>query len=130
MLSGDEKRNWRRHRSHRPYRRMQWTLQPWLLLLLLQKPGYGYELMERLSQAKPDTDPGLMYRTLRQLEEGGMVHSEWDTEGQGPARRLYNVTPEGTEYLHIHTANIRRLQNQLLRFLSEYEDYFNMKENE
>jgi PadR family transcriptional regulator, regulatory protein PadR len=115
------------HYPHRSGRRTQGFLQPWLLLLLLQKPSYGYELMERLSRYKPDTDPGLMYRTLRQLEEGGMVHSEWDTEGQGPARRLYNVTPEGTEYLHIHAANIRRLQSQLLRFLTEYEDYFKTK---
>jgi PadR family transcriptional regulator, regulatory protein PadR len=108
-------------------RRTQGSLQPWLLLLLLQKPSYGYELMDRLSQGKPDTDPGLLYRTLRQLEESGMVHSEWDTEGQGPARRLYKVTPEGTEYLHIHAANIRRLQSQLARFLTEYEDYFRKK---
>jgi len=82
--------------------------------------------MERLAQsdAIPNADPGLLYRTLRQLEEEGMVNSEWETEGQGPARRLYKVTPEGTEYLHAWVFNIRQLQNQLAYFISEYEKYF------
>jgi len=103
-----------------------------LLLLLLQKPSYGYELMERLSQDKemPGADPGLLYRTLRQLEREGMVRSSWDTEGKGPARRLYEVTPEGIEYLHTWTINIRSTRNRLDRFLTEYESYFQSKEGD
>jgi len=101
-------------------------VQPWLLLLLLQKPGYGYELMERLAQDEqiPCVDPGLLYRTLRQLEEEGMVRSTWDTEGRGPARRLYEVTPEGVDYLHTWALKIRQVRQRLSRFLDEYTDYF------
>jgi PadR family transcriptional regulator PadR len=115
----------REHFPRRPGRRTQSPLQPWLLLLLLQKPSYGYELMERLGGKEiPDTDPGLLYRSLRQLEGEGMVHSSWDTEREGPARRLYQVTPEGTEHLHTRADSIRRMQDQLGRFLTEYEAYF------
>jgi PadR family transcriptional regulator PadR len=101
-------------------------IQPWLLLLLLQKPSYGYELMERLAQDEetPDSDPGLLYRTLRQLEEEGLVRSAWDTEGRGPARRLYQVTPEGVEYIHAWAIKIRRTRQRLDRFLAEYETHF------
>lgn len=86
--------------------------------------------MERLSpdEKTPDTDPGFLYRTLRRLEEDGMVHSSWGTEGEVPARRLYRVTPEGTEYLRAWAANIRLLQNQLIRFLTEYEAYLGTEE--
>jgi DNA-binding PadR family transcriptional regulator len=88
--------------------------------------------MERLSQDKemPEVDPGLLYRTLRQLEKEGLVHSSWNTEGIGPARRLYEVTPEGIEYLHAWTLNIRSTKNRLEKFLAEYESHFKNKKGE
>jgi len=109
-----------------PGSRVRGFIQPWLLLLLLQKPCHGYELMERLAQDEetPGADPGLLYRTLRQMEEDEQVRSMWDTEGKGPARRLYEVTPEGVEYLHTWAVNIRRTRKRLDRFLAEYETHF------
>jgi DNA-binding PadR family transcriptional regulator len=64
---------------------------------------------------------------LHQLEEDGLVRSSWDTEGKGPARRLYQVTPEGVEYLHAWAINIRCTRERLDRFLAEYETYFQQK---
>jgi PadR family transcriptional regulator PadR len=109
-----------------PGGRVRGFVQPWLLLLLLQKPAHGYELMDRLAQddESPDVDPGLLYRTLRQLEEDGLVRSTWDTEGPGAARRRYEVTPEGVEYLHAWAASVRQTHRRLERFLAEYETYF------
>ena len=109
-----------------PGSRVRGFIQPWLLLLLLQKPSHGYELMERLAQDEetPNTDPGMLYRTLRQIEEDGLVRSSWDTEGKGPARRLYEVTEEGVEFLHSWAVNIRRTRNRLDRFLAVYETHF------
>jgi len=104
-------------------------LQPQLLLLLLQKPAHGYDLMERLAQAEESSaDPGLLYRTLRQLEVDGLVRSSWDTGGTGPARRLYEVTPEGIEYLHAWAVTIRKLRQQLDQFLTDYSAHFNSVE--
>jgi len=109
-----------------PEGRVRSFLQPQLMLLLLRKPAHGYELMERLAQEAetPETDPGLLYRTLRQLEEDGLVRSSWDTEGRGPARRVYELTDEGVEYLHAWAVNIRKTRQRLDRFLVEYEAYF------
>ena len=131
MIENTEHRHRDEEEHHHLPRRMHEPLQPWLLLLLLQKPSHGYELMERLSQSDyiSVTDPGLLYRTLRQLEEEGMLQSSWDTEGQGPARRLYQVTPEGTEYLHAWAANIRQTQARLTRFLAEYKKRFGNEKN-
>jgi PadR family transcriptional regulator PadR len=109
-----------------PEGRVRSFLQPQLMLLLLKKSAHGYEMMERLAQdgETPDTDPGLLYRTLRQLEEDGLVRSSWDTEGRGPARRVYELTDEGLEYLHAWAVNIRKTRQRLDRFLAEYEAYF------
>ena len=109
-----------------PGGRVRGFAQPWLLLLLTRKPTHGYELMEQLSRDEdtPDVDPGLLYRTLRQLEEDGLVRSSWNTEGAGPARRVYEITDEGIEYLHAWAINIRRTRARLDRFLAEYETRF------
>lgn len=106
--------------------RVRGFIQPWLLLLLLRKPRHGYELMEELAEDEdlPVAEPGLLYRTLRQLESDGLVVSSWDTGRSGPARRAYEVTPEGVEYMHAWAASIRRTRARLDRFLREYEAYF------
>lgn len=52
--------------------------------------------------------PGMIYRHLRQLEEDGLVHSEWETEGTGPAKRMYRLTPEGEKVLEIWIAYMER----------------------
>ena len=115
-----------RRRGTRPYGEVRRFLQPWLLLLLLEKPGHGYELMERLAQNpdSPEGDPGLLYPLLRKMEREGLVNSTWDTEGKGPARRLYEVTPEGVDYLHAWAVTIRQTRTRLDRFLDQYQAHF------
>ncbi len=105
-------------------------MQPRLLLLLLQKPSHGYELLERLTDGEggPGVDPGLLYRTLRQMEREGWVRSSWDIGGSGPARRLYQVTDEGIELLHAWAARVRHIQRQLAEFLQAYQTYFSDQE--
>jgi PadR family transcriptional regulator PadR len=99
--------------------------QPRLLLALAKKPAHGYELIELLSQeggAAPD--PGNFYRILRQLEEEGAVCSTWDTQNTGPARRVYELTDQGIEYLHTWAVTIRGIHQALDQFMSDYETLF------
>ena len=99
--------------------------QPRLLLELAKKQAHGYELIELLSQeggAAPD--PGNFYRILRLLEEDGCVCSTWDTPNTGPARRVYELTDQGREYLHAWAVTIRGIRQSLDHFLSDYETLF------
>ena len=109
--------------------RMRGFVQPRLLLQLIKKPAHGYELMEALSAAADDPapDPGTLYRTLRGLEEDGLVRSAWETGDSGPARRVYELTDQGIEYLHAWAVSIRGTRAQLDRFLAEYEEQFKIK---
>lgn len=106
--------------------RLRGYLQPCLLLLLLQQPSHGYELMERLANQPdmPEADPGLLYRTLRQMERDGLLTSAWDTAGQGAARRRYEVTAEGIEFLHAWAVEIAQMRQHLERFLDMYTAIF------
>ncbi len=109
-----------------PSGKIQGFIQPWLLLLLSEKAAHGYQLTDKLNQNK-DTkgiDPGFLYRTLRQFEEDRLVKSSWDTEGSGPARRIYEITPDGVEFLHAWAEHIRNTRKRLGRFLKAYSSRF------
>ena len=99
--------------------------QPRLLLELAKKPAHGYELIERLGQeSSPSPDPGNFYRMLRSLEEEGLVCSTWDTQNTGPARRVYELTDQGLEFLHAWAVTIHQTRQSLDRFTSDYETLF------
>jgi poly-beta-hydroxybutyrate-responsive repressor len=105
---------------------MRGLVQPRLLLQLARKPAHGYELMDALDEGAGGQapDPGTLYRTLRALEEDGLVCSTWDTEGAGPARRVYELTEQGIEFLHAWAVSIRGTRAQLDRFLTGYAEQF------
>jgi PadR family transcriptional regulator PadR len=118
-------RGHRGERHHPPGGRVRSFVQPRLLFLLAQKPAHGYELMEQLDESEgAAVDPALLYRTLRRFQADGLVSSTWDTGGAGAARRVYQLTAAGLEYLHAWAVEIRRTRQRLDRFLQEYEVYF------
>lgn len=95
--------------------------QPRLLLELAKKPAHGYELIELLGEGGGITpDPGNFYRVLRTLEEDGFVCSTWDTQNTGPARRVYELTDQGCEFLHAWAVTIKQTNQSLDKFLSDY----------
>lgn len=110
-----------------PGGRMTRFLQPRLLLLFAKmKQSYGYELIEHIGDfgfEEETLDVGAIYRNLRNMEKEGLVTSEWDTKGTGPARRLYRLTPDGEEMLHSWAVSIQQRKTALERFLEAYNDY-------
>ncbi len=110
--------------------RMERFLEPCLLMLLLRAPAHGYELLGRLAEFSLDPeqqDPGLLYRTLRRLEEEGYLTSHWDTDTSGPAKRLYQVTKDGQDLLHAWTGVVQRNLRTLNIFLDVYHAHFDKK---
>jgi len=105
---------------------MQRFLQPCLLLLLKVKPSYGYELVENLGQFGFDDlpDPATAYKNLRLMEQEEWVTSKWDTEGPGPARRIYRLTREGEDLIQSWAVAVRRTKESLNAFLSLFEREF------
>ncbi len=73
-----------------------------LLYLLLENPSHGYSLVEELESLgiDPNFVPyGVAYRLLREMENDGMITSEWEIEESGPSRRIYSITGVGIEFL-------------------------------
>jgi PadR family transcriptional regulator PadR len=107
-------------------RRIHRFLEPCLILLLHSNEAHGYELLEGLKQFGFDRNPvdsGTVYRSLRELEERGFVTSRWDTDGAGPARRMYQITGEGDRYLAWWVADLRETDQVLHHFLKTYDSH-------
>jgi DNA-binding PadR family transcriptional regulator len=72
-----------------------------ILALLFQQPMYGYELGKRLPpalQVDRDIKPGQIANTLVRMEEAGWIEHRME-EGDGPDRKVYNLTEAGREEL-------------------------------
>jgi len=101
-------------------RRTKNFVQPSLLLLLREDEGHGYALRERLKSvglADDSLNPSVVYRGLREMEEWDWVTSRWDTEGAGPPRRVYRITPKGEEFLRGWASELDEMRSTLDRFL-------------
>ncbi len=97
-------------------------LRPCLLLLLAERPAHGYDLREQVADlGLEQVDPGGLYRTLRAMEQEGLVHSWWEPSGSGPARRSYALTEEGQDWLHAWAGSLREVRRLLSRYLDRYE---------
>jgi PadR family transcriptional regulator PadR len=110
--------------SHPPQGKQERYLQPSILLGLHQKASYGYELIQNIQRfgfIKGQAPPGMIYRHLRQLEQDGLVFSRWETEGAGPAKRMYNITEEGKEVLAIWISYMQQQAENLQAFIRDYE---------
>jgi len=103
--------------------RVERFVEPSLLLLLRERPLHGYELIERLPELAGEgrIDVGNLYRLLRALEAEGLVTSEWSADLPGPAKRTYELTPEGQRLLDRWAEALREAQQDVQNFLNRYD---------
>ena len=78
------------------------TVQLWLLILLSDKPMYGYEIIRELEKRfsgrwLPKT--GTIYPALEKLEENGLIMGQIEFRDHGPDRKHYAITDKGKEEL-------------------------------
>ena len=98
-------------------------IQPSILMGLRRKPSYGYEIIQTIQEfgfVEGQAPPGMIYRHLRDLEAAGLVISSWRTEGAGPAKRVYELTPEGEEALALWSEYMEQQAQKLMSFIRAY----------
>ena len=73
---------------------------PYVLLAVSLQRAHGYLIEEYLrSVGFLSLEMSTLYRTLRQLEKDGLLHSSWEPGPTGPARRVYSLTEVGSGWL-------------------------------
>ncbi|WP_053361624.1 poly-beta-hydroxybutyrate-responsive repressor [Bacillus sp. FJAT-27251] len=100
---------------------------PFILLLLSRVSLHGYELSQKLQAfGFKSIDQGNLYRMLRQLEKDELVSSEWDTTGNGPAKRKYSITKAGITYLKGYANQLETYQSMLDQFFRMYSSFLEL----
>lgn len=92
-------------------------LRCFLLLLVGESPGHGYELADRLNQWGFDLPgPRPVYRELRSLEESGLARTVWAAPQSGPAPRVYALTESGWAALDRAAGDLAHMEELLEEF--------------
>ncbi|NIV36880.1 MAG: PadR family transcriptional regulator, partial [Anaerolineae bacterium] len=95
--------------------------QPALLGLLLSEPKHGYELYQEFSRELGRVwriGQSQLYAQLKLLEESRLVSVRVEEQPNRPARKVYQLTPEGRavfeEWVHQPTPYLRRIRVEFL----------------
>ena len=91
------------------------------VLSQLDKPQYGYALVQRMESRGVPIDPNTLYPLLRRLEGQGLLQSSWETGGAKP-RKYYRRTPMGDEVLSALTRHWKRTAESVDDLLEEDDD--------
>ncbi len=92
-------------------------LRPCLLLLLAEGTSHGYDLLDQVGALGLErVDPGGLYRCLRAMDEEGLVTSTWEPSMSGPARRTYELTADGREWLHLVAGSVAEVSRSLATY--------------
>ncbi|MEN1938492.1 PadR family transcriptional regulator [Paenibacillus sp. 102] len=91
------------------------------VLSQLQKPQYGYSLVQLLEQSGINIDQSTLYPLLRRLEKQELVTSSWDTSESRP-RKYYVLSEYGLEIFLQLKREWMDNSKKLLEVLKEEED--------
>ena len=95
---------------------------PAVLLLLSERPGYGYGLVPRLQEFRfGHVDRPAVYRALAQLERDQLVEASSQNPTAGQARRVYRVTPWGNKVLRVWMGVVKEEHDYLGQVLRRYQ---------
>ncbi|WP_455382293.1 PadR family transcriptional regulator [Salinispira pacifica] len=94
-----------------------------LLLLLKDGPSYGAQMLSRLKAELPFclSDSAIVYRSLKKMEEDGLVATRWVPEESGQPRKWYSLNEKGRAALDDYAEDIRRRLRNLQFFLERYD---------
>ncbi|TLZ46615.1 MAG: hypothetical protein E6K19_00755 [Methanobacteriota archaeon] len=102
----------------------------WLLLLLSEKPMYGYEVIRELEKRfsgywRPKT--GTIYPAFEKLEEGGLVTSRIEFRDEGLDRKHYALTGKGRAELSQTMSHWTKMMEVLENYREVHESIFRYK---
>ena len=70
-----------------------------ILSVLSRNSCYASDIIKELKEAKVIVVEGTLYPLLTRQKNAGLLSYRWEESQQGPPRKYYELTPEGTEYL-------------------------------
>ncbi|OPL07977.1 MAG: hypothetical protein AVO33_02550 [delta proteobacterium ML8_F1] len=87
-----------------------------ILVVLFDKENYGYGISETLKEMgyeEESFNTSTLYRSLRRMEQQGLVTSDWRESHQGPRKRVYSIAEAGRVELENWIQVLKRRRNMI-----------------
>jgi PadR family transcriptional regulator, regulatory protein PadR len=86
-----------------------------ILSLIHSRPMYGYEISAALKKTSHvfAISEGAIYPILRRMKEKGLIESFWEESVDGPRRKYYQITLEGSEILNDRSDQFKEIYDAL-----------------
>jgi PadR family transcriptional regulator PadR len=94
-----------------------------ILSLLSEEPMYGYQITQELQQRSEGyfvMKEGLLYPALHQMEQDGLVKSEWRRVEGSRRRKYYSITEEGHRVLSRSVTEWTTFTEKLMEVLERH----------
>jgi len=94
-----------------------------ILSLLSEEPMYGYQItqeLQRRSEGYFEMKEGLLYPALHQMEQDGLIRSEWQTVAGARQRKYYSITEEGRKVLARSVTEWTTFTAKLMRMIEPH----------
>jgi PadR family transcriptional regulator PadR len=92
-----------------------------ILSLLSEQPMYGYQIARELahrSQGYFEMKEGLLYPALHQMEQEGLLSSQWRAAAGARRRKYYFITDDGRRVLDSAVAEWTTFTERLMRVIA------------
>ncbi|MGE6553055.1 PadR family transcriptional regulator [Bacillus mycoides] len=87
-----------------------------ILSLIHEKPMYGYEITSSLNKVPVFQIPnGSIYPILNRITKNNWVITYWKESNDGPKRKYYQITKEGTETLKERIEGYKEIYQALIK---------------
>lgn len=86
------------------------------ILMCLREDMHGYGIVQRveeLTKGEIRLSPGTMYGSLSKMEKDGLIQFVKEEE----KRKIYHITPLGTQVLELEMKRIKRLYQNMMEVL-------------
>src|ERR687886_893939 len=133
MSSRSNKQTKRQERGQRQSGMKVGAVSLWLLILLSERPMYGYEIIKELGKRfcgywKPKT--GTIYPALEKLEQDKLVTSQREFREEGPDRKHYALAKKGEAQLSQSVLHWIKMMEMLEHYRDTHDAIFRYKRDD
>ncbi|MDR2038710.1 MAG: PadR family transcriptional regulator [Bacteroidales bacterium] len=92
-----------------------------ILSVLSEGDAYASDIINQLKDARMIVVEGTLYPLLTRQKNAGLLSYRWEESTQGPPRKYYSITEEGTRFLNDLDESWQELVNSVnkLRHLKQ-----------
>lgn len=103
-------------------------IQPMILTMLFKNEMHGYLIIQELINKEGGIDKTGVYRTLKNMEERGLVSAGIGINDEGMQKKPYCITPMGKECLMAWIGTLKAYTVRIGRIINDAEEVINANE--